>query len=100
MKLQDPRKTKTIELPSFKGSEVVVYDSVLLGDMPTDTNLQFSSIEQVTKMLPVLIKSWNFTDDEEKPLAINEENIKKLPAGDATYILEQVKEFAEESKKD
>jgi hypothetical protein len=96
--LKDSRPTKEIELPSYKGSKVVVYPSLLVGDAmmtakPTD-EVQFG-MESLTK----LIKSWNFVDEKQVDLPITLDNLKILNISDLEYLMKQVTEFALEVKK-
>lgn len=98
-KLTSQRKTKTIELKSYEGAQVEVYETLTVGDLEHfDENS--SAMQQALYLLPRLIKSWNFTDENEQPLAINKESIKMLSA-DA--IMELTKDFEQnkfEAKKD
>jgi hypothetical protein len=49
--------------------------------------------------LPLLIKSWNFTDEEGKDIPVNYENLKILPATDIEYLISQIQEHAASTKK-
>lgn len=97
--LKDFRTTKTIELPSFPGSKVEIYDSLLVGDMIVEDKTSEKYIENLINVLPKLIKSWNFTDEEEKPLPIDRENLNFLHVADITFVSEQIAEFNEDIKK-
>lgn len=95
--LSDVRKTKTITLPSFEGSEVVIYSTVLAGDLD---GMDIQSPDMLgINALPKLIKSWNFTDENNQPLPITLENIKKFPATDITVIAENIAELIISQKK-
>lgn len=98
--LKDFRQTKTIELPSFPGSQVEIYDSLLLLDMvgynPDDKRF----IETMVASLPKFIKSWNFTDESGAAMPITRENLNFLPAADAQFLLSQITEFNTLVKKD
>lgn len=96
--LRDPRSTKIIELPSFKGSQVEILPYLLIGDF-SGIDLKASEVEQGLKVLPKFIKSWNFTDDDSKDLPVTEEAIQRLPTDDVVFLFNEIKEFAEEQKK-
>jgi len=91
--LKDQRKTKTLKLESYEGAEVEMYTSLLVGEIENfDSNA--APMTQALFMLPILIKSWNFTDENEQPLPINAENIKKLDVSaleEMTAVIEQNK---------
>jgi len=89
MKLLDPRKIIKVSLPSFENVEVELYDSLLteqLGEISND----LSDYERGIKTLQFLVKSWPFTDDNDKPLAVTKENLGKLPVKDFTAMMEAV----------
>lgn len=98
--LRDPRKTKVIELPSFKGSQVEFYSSLLMSDL-LSFDRSGDDVQTAIKGLEKFIKSWNIYGDEahESPLPITEENIKLLPLQDITYLFDQITALAEEQKK-
>jgi hypothetical protein len=101
--LKDFRRTKEIELPSFPGSKVEIYDSILMREMmdveSPDLSADSSKVQIAFAKLPLFIKSWNFTDEEEKPLEITTENLSFLRMDDATFLLQQIQEFSSETKK-
>lgn len=87
--LEDPRSTKEITLPN-SGAKLEVYDGLLAGDF--DDILATSPESGQVKMSAVLeraIKSWDFTDKNEKTLPITQDNIRMMQIGDMNYILEQ-----------
>jgi hypothetical protein len=97
LKLTDPRKTKTITLPSFEGSEVVIVSGLLLSDLD---GLDLTKIEVVGRQaLPKLIRAWNFTDENDKPLPVTLENIDKLPVDDVAFINQEVDALIKGEKK-
>lgn len=97
--LKDIRKTYTIELPSFKGSEVVLYDGILFGNA-IDIQALKDDVEKGIATTVSMIKDWNFTDENEKVLEITEENIKMLPADDINFLMETVNSRIEKKKED
>lgn len=95
--LKDNRKTKEIELP-VSGAKVTIYQSLLARDIEEiRENGQETS---VIKIVNVILKDWNFTDDEEgkKPTAINENTIGQLELRDMMAILNEseIEDFLEE----
>lgn len=96
--LKDVRPTKTVSLPSFEGSEVVFYSAVLLSDM-LEANKQDGDKGVGLHLLHKVIKSWNFVDEENKPVPVNAETIGKLPVPDAEFLLKEVAVFAQAQKK-
>jgi hypothetical protein len=96
--LRDVRATKEVELPSFKGSKVVVYSSLLVGDLD-GVDLTSKADVMGMKSLPKLIKEWNFVDESQNPLAITEENIKKLPAIDVAFLVDEIVKLTSSEKK-
>ncbi len=97
--LKDFRHFKEITLPSFEDSKVVIYHSLLAKDVDLAIDLQNGKVSQILLVLPKLIKEWNFTDEAGVVLPITPENVNLIPQDDLIYIIEQVKEFAEDIKK-
>ena len=95
--LKDFRKTAKISLPDYEGSEVVIFDSLLLKDFspvsPTAEN------DNIKKALPKLIKSWNFTDEAGKDMPVTEENVLLLKITSINYLVQQVGKISIEEKK-
>lgn len=99
--LKDIRGTKTISLPGYEGSSVVLYDSVLVGDaMQIEKMTKESSPEQLIQTLPVFIKSWNFNGEDGKPMPIDAKSIGLLSIEAVTAIAEEVSKLVEGKKKD
>lgn len=96
--LKDYRPVKEIELPSYKGSRLLVYPSLLVSDMMSgirNTNeIQFS-LDSLVK----LIKSWNFVDENQKELPITSENVGILNVSDLEFLMKEITAFALEVKK-
>ena len=99
IKLTDVRQTKEVELPSFKGSKIEIYSSLLVKDLGTSDIVEKSDVHTVVKQLPSLIKSWNFEDDAGKTLPVNVENIEKIPVSDLTFLMKEIASFSTEEKK-
>lgn len=102
IQLRDPRPTKVIELPSFPGSKVEIWPYLMLRDLSgIDVSSADASknIEQGLKVLPRLIKSWNFTDEKNADMPINEESVKMLSTEDVIFLFGQIEALAKEQKK-
>lgn len=97
-KLQDFRKTKKVNLPGVPDAEVEIYDSVLAGDLELGPKDE-SSVAQGLRLLPKFIKSWNFTGDDDKPLEITADNVKKLKSDDVSFLLNEIEKFGKENQK-
>lgn len=97
--LKDFRQTKEISLPSFPDSKVVIYDSMIVGQMSAIDFKSTNEIAQIIQSLPLFIKSWNFTDEDGKDMEVNQENLGFMKMEDLQYLGEQIMAFAEEVKK-
>lgn len=87
--LLDPRKTFKIELPSFPGSEVELYDGLLTYQVQT-LKSGLTDYETGTQLLQLLIKSWSFVDENEQPIPVTVETLGKLPVKDFTSLMDEV----------
>ena len=88
--LESIKKTKTIALPSYEGSEVVLYIDMFFEDITQFENIKSPTTKELLSFLPSMIKKWNFTDAENKPLKITAENIGKLKIPDVNFLLAEV----------
>ena len=95
IKFSDPRITKTVELPSFKGSQVEIYSSLTVGDQrailakyPEAQTNQADAFSASIEMIAAGIKSWNFTDENDADLPITAEILNKFPEADLAILLE------------
>lgn len=111
IRFSDPRVTKTVELPSFKGSQVEVYTSLTVGEQreilakfPNAKNPDHADAQNATiAMIVRAIKTWNFTDENDADLPITEEIFAKFPSADLLVLAEVVtgkKLLKEESSSD
>jgi hypothetical protein len=98
-KLYDIRSTKTIELPSYPGSKVEIYDSLLVADMANVDFKENNQIKLTLDLLPKFIKSWNFTDEAEKALEITKENMGFLKQEDVKFMVDEITVLSQTSKK-
>ena len=65
--LRDIRKSTKIELPSYKGSEIELYDDLLFGEIDKINKIK-DDTEKGYAVLVDLIKGWNLYDEEGKKL--------------------------------
>lgn len=99
--LKDLRGTKTVALPGYEGSEVVLFDSVLVGDaMKVETMVKNSSPEQMIKTLPIFIKSWNFEGEDGKPMPIDANSIGLLSVEAVAFLAEELAKLIDSKKND
>ena len=97
---KDFRLTKEINLPSYPDAKVVIFNSMTTRESDEMVNLDKDpKPSNLLRVLPKLIKSWNFTDDNETVLEINEETLNLFAQEDLIYIANQIKEFNEGVKK-
>lgn len=97
--LKDFRITKEVSLPSFPDSKIVIYDSLLVGDIGGIDYKNSNELQQSIETLPLFIKSWNFTDEEDKELPISRESLGFLKIADLQFLGEAIMSFTEDSKK-
>lgn len=91
------RKTITVSLPSFPGSELVFYTQLTVGEEravaqnhPNYTTKGHSdAMSFMNESVIRLLKSWNFTDDKDQdlPLEQAESVFQQLPSGDVAHVL-------------
>lgn len=87
--LKDTRKTIKTSLKSIEGSEIVLKDGLLAGDMTfVYGDVTLNDVERALRALSRMIVDWNLTDEDGNKLPIDLDNIKKLPLQDITEIIE------------
>jgi hypothetical protein len=96
--LKDFRKIVEVSLPSFPGSKIEVYQGVLVKDAGGLSLGETVKLEDALKLIPKVIKSWNFTDDAGKPLPITVENLGLLGVDDITTLVGAFMPSKEEKK--
>ena len=98
-RLEDVRKEIKLSVKSIKGSELVLKDGLLAGDMEyVYGEASISDIERTLRALSKMIVSWNLTDSNDKPLPTTLENIKKLNVTDLADLVGSTS-FGETDKK-
>lgn len=81
------RKQETVTIPIDKtaeGGTVEVIKTIRARDVQSLTGRQ-----DMGSILAVLIKSWNLTDDEGKPLPVNEKTVLDIDMFDANALIER-----------
>lgn len=84
-------KTVKVELPSYPGSEVVMYEKAPFGAI-ADVKDGMGNIDIAKNVLPRIILEWNLTDEKGNTLPINIETLLKLPLDDVNFLLESALE--------
>lgn len=100
--LKDFRRTKKVDLSKYvEGAEVEVYNSVLVkeGDKLARLTADKENFDQLCESLPLLIKSWNFTDEGGVPLPVTGEHLKELTIDCLLFIVNEAQDFDGEAKK-
>jgi len=97
--LKDFRATKVLTVPSFPDSKIEVYNSVLVGDSVNIDWANKNQFEVGIQRLLCHIKSWNFVNEDGKPMAVSRENLNFFREDDITYLLGEITKFALETKK-
>jgi len=87
--LKDIRKTTTIELPSYDGATVEIYDGMLTKDMKEMLAIE-NDFDRGMFMLTKVIKSWSFVDENEKSLPVNVDTLGLLTTKDFNLIMNKV----------
>ncbi len=96
--LQDTRKEIKVSLKSIEGSEIVMKDGLLAGDIEEIYGTEgMSDIKRMFKVLEKIIVKWNLTDEKGEILPITAENIKLFDIRDLTEVVEKTsfKEMAD-----
>lgn len=91
--LKDSRETEKVQLPSWPDSEVVIYKGLSVKDFLEADEKGFDSASKSKAGIFVIskgIKSWNFTDEKNQPLPINENSIGMLPLKDFEFLAEKI----------
>jgi hypothetical protein len=104
-------KTTNISLASMPGSEIEIRSSLSIGEKRNVIG-KYSKLEKddpeaskaIIDMITVSIVKWNFTDEDDKPLAITEDIIDQLSENDIKELSKAIgididKAMAEEEKK-
>ena len=85
---KDARKFVEISLPSFPGSKVVLYDGLLFGQMKKVGEAK-EDFDKGILVLTFLIKEWNFTNDKDEILSVDEDNLNQFPLADLQLLMEK-----------
>ena len=95
--LKDFRQSKELTLPNYPDSKVVILSGVLFGDA---VGMDYKNdVEYVIKILPKLIKEWNFVDEQGNKMPIDGEHLQLLNTDDVEYLVTEIQKFVEEVKK-
>lgn len=86
--------TKTISLPSYPDSEVVLITSPTVEQIMSIEKLD-GELEKAVTIASKMVLSWNFTDEKDAPLPVTTDAIKGLPTADLEFLLETIAPFIE-----
>ncbi len=97
----DSKPTKTVELPSFKGSQVEVFTDMTVAEQraitkefPNASDSKHPDAEKAGRSIILRsIKSWNFVEEinsKEIDMAITEENLERFCMRDLKVLLEAI----------
>jgi len=101
-KLQDTRETLKLSIKSIEGSEIILKDGLLAGDMSFVYGDETTNdVERGLRALSTMIVSWNLTDEKDQPIPASLDNIRKLTLAQIEGLLTQTSygEKAKEVKK-
>ena len=101
-KLQDTRETLKLSIKSIEGSEIILKDGLLAGDMSFVYGDETTNdVERGLRALSTMIVSWNLTDEKDQPIPASLDNIRKLTLAQIEGLLTQTSygEIAKEVKK-
>jgi hypothetical protein len=96
--LKDFRRTKKISLSKHEGSEIEIYDGIIVKDA-MGFNLENPQNANSLELIPKMIKDWNFTNEKEEKLPINMESLELLDMESLTELTNTINEFANLVKK-
>jgi len=82
-------KTRKIELPSYPGSEVEIYDGLLTKDAISLAKSD-NDFQNGVELLKKIIKKWSFVDEEGKEVEVTEESLGFLPMTDFSFLMDEV----------
>jgi len=85
--LLDPRSTISIKLPSFPDVEVVMYEGLLMHQIRQITKVTEDYLAGL-ETIKMLIKSWDFVDENNNPLPVTEDSLGRLPSIDFGALME------------
>ena len=89
--LKDNRKEVKLKLKSIPGSEVVIKDGLLAGDIEAiQGSPEDNDTTRTLRVLERIIVKWNLTDDKGEVLPVNLENIRKLDFSDIAELLQKI----------
>lgn len=93
---QDFRETKEVTLP-VSGATVTVFDGFMADQID---KIQKMSNPTTSMILKMIIKQWDFVDDQEQPLPVEESYIGKLHIKDVMSIVSEagLEDFLEEAQ--
>jgi len=103
--LKDLRGTKTISLPGYENSEVVIYDGILIDSFSKVQKLlgatpETMDVASLKEALVLMIASWNFVDAQDKPIPVSAEAMSLLNIDALTFLVSEIAATINDKKKD
>lgn len=89
---RDIRKTFKVILPSYPGSEIILWDQ-LLAYQNAELQDAKNPYEAGLITLTCLIKEWNFVDEKDQPIEVSQKSLGHLPSGDMTFLISKATEL-------
>lgn len=92
----DFRGTKKVKLP-VAGAEIELYDGFIAEQVD---KIQKTTNPTTSMMLKMLIKGWDFVDDNDNPLPVEEQYIGKFHVKDVMFLIKEsgIEDFLEEAQ--
>jgi hypothetical protein len=86
--LRDARKEIKVSLKTIEGSEIIIKDGLLAGDIEDIYGRnETSDVHKMFLVLAKIIVDWNLTNEEGEKLPITVDNIKLFDIRDLTEIV-------------
>jgi len=100
--LKDFRKTQKITLSQYEGSEIEVYDGFLFKDYNLVQGFHKDTENTVlmVKVLSLIIKSWNFTDEAGDVLPISETSLELIKPEALIELVQKITSVVSDKKKE
>lgn len=108
--LKDTRETIKLSLKEREGSEIILKDGLLAGDMSFVYGDEATNdVERGLRALSKMIISWNLTDEKDQSLPVTLDNLKRLNLREVEELLiqtsygkevKEAKEISDKKKED
>jgi hypothetical protein len=96
---RDPRTIKKVSISSIPESEVEIYNTFLWGDLEKIYDTEGNDVEKGIKILCLLIKDWNITNEKGEKLPISEDTFKQFAPDVINFLISNTDISSLEPKK-